>query len=219
MNIPEQSHTNRRTFIKASAGIISGITLMPPIKASKAITPTDSIHIIGPIAGYSPQVGTLVTMLNWMQDSLMNVTSGLSQQDLDFLFDAKANTIGALIMHIAAIEVVYQDMTFYGLKDLSESNKKKWAVAMNLGEAAQKQIKGKDLNYYLSHVKEVRDKTLTELKKRDDQWLASVDPAFFDNQPTNNYCKWFHVCEHIGNHRGQISWIRNRLPGAKGGKD
>jgi hypothetical protein len=29
--------------------------------------------------------------------------------------------------------------------------------------------------------------------------------------PTNNYCKWFHVCEHESNHNGQIKWIRGRL--------
>jgi hypothetical protein len=90
---------------------------------------------------------------------------------------------------------------------------------MNLGEAAQKEIKGKNMDYYLAQTKEVRDKTLAELKQRDDKWLAAVDPAFFNKQPTNNYCKWFHVCEHIGNHRGQISWIRNRLPGSRTGKD
>jgi hypothetical protein len=30
--------------------------------------------------------------------------------------------------------------------------------------------------------------------------------------PTNDYCKWFHVCEHESNDDAQIKWIRNRLP-------
>jgi hypothetical protein len=33
--------------------------------------------------------------------------------------------------------------------------------------------------------------------------------------PTNNYCKWFHVCEHEAHHTGQIAFLRKRLPGAK----
>jgi hypothetical protein len=33
--------------------------------------------------------------------------------------------------------------------------------------------------------------------------------------PTNNYCKWFHVCEHESNHNGQIKLLAKRLPGAK----
>jgi uncharacterized damage-inducible protein DinB len=219
MKKSNKGYSDRRGFIKTSAGIISGMAFIPHVGAGEIFTPADSIHIIGPVAGYSPQVGTLVSMLNWMQDSLLNVTKGLTQAELDYLHDKKANSIGAMLMHIAAIEVIYQDMTFYGHKALSESNEKKWSVAMDLGEAAQKQIKGKSLDYYLGSLKEVRDQTLAELKKKDDQWLAAVDPTFFDGQPTNNYCKWFHVCEHIGNHRGQITWIRKRLPGAKAGKD
>ena len=33
--------------------------------------------------------------------------------------------------------------------------------------------------------------------------------------PTNNYCKWFHVCEHESNHNGQIKFLKKRIPGAK----
>jgi hypothetical protein len=41
-----------------------------------------------------------------------------------------------------------------------------------------------------------------------------MEPRFFDDQPTNNFCKWFHVCEHEANHRGQMIEIRKRLPGS-----
>jgi len=68
-------------------------------------------------------------------------------------------------------------------------------------------------------LQEVRAKTLAEFKKRDDKWFAEVDPSFFGKKPTNNFCKWFHVCEHEANHRRQITVIRKRLPGKEGGKD
>ncbi len=219
MKKADQNHHNRRQFIRTSAGVISGLAFLPEAGMGETLTPPDSIHIIGPIEGYSPQVGTLVTMMTWMQDSLERAAKGLTQTELDYLHDAKSNTIGAMLMHLAATEVVYQDLTFYGEKGFSEANKKKWGVAMSLGEEAQKQIKGNNLDYYLESLKEVREKTLSELKNRDDKWLAAVDPSFFGKQPTNNYCKWFHVAEHIGNHRGQITWIRKRLPGAKAGND
>jgi len=122
------------------------------------------------------------------------------------------------LSHLAATEVVYQDLTFNNLKDFSDENKKRWGVAMELGDEARKQIKGNKLDYYLNNLKEVREKSLAEFKKRKDSWLAEVDPAFFNNQPTNNYCKWFHVCEHEANHRGQITVIRKRLPGSKAGE-
>jgi len=52
-----------------------------------------------------------------------------------------------------------------------------------------------------------------EFKKRDDKWLFAVDKSW-PWGPTNNYCKWFHVCEHEANHNGQIKFLKGRLPGA-----
>ena len=34
--------------------------------------------------------------------------------------------------------------------------------------------------------------------------------------PTNNFCKWFHVCEHESNHNGQIKWIEGPIAGVSG---
>ena len=78
----------------------------------------------------------------------------------------------------------------------------------------RKDIKGHDLAYYTSILAEVREKSLAEFKKRDDAWIMAVDKDWGWG-PTNNYCKWFHVCEHEAHHTGQIALLRKRLPGAK----
>ncbi len=213
MKTIQNNSFNRRNFVKSSAGIVAGMFL-PQVVAAKGFYPPDNINIIGPLQGYSPHIGTFVSMLNWMRNSVLRATENLSQQELDYLQDSKSNTIGALLLHLAATEVVYQDLTFNSLKDFSDANKKKWGVPLGLGEEGRKQIKGNDLKYYVTALQEVREKTLAELKKRDDKWFAEIDPSFFGNQPTNNYCKWFHVCEHEANHRGQITMIRKRLPGS-----
>ena len=179
----------------------------------------DDINIIKPVEGYSPQIGILVSMMSWMRASVLRAVKDLTQPELDFLMDPKANTIGALLLHLAATDTIYQDLTFNNLKDFSDENKKRFGVAMELGDEGRKQIKGNNLDYYLSTLQEVREKTLAGFKKRDDKWFAEVDPAFFGGKPTNNFCKWFHVCEHEANHRGQIAVIRKRLPGKEGGKD
>jgi len=210
---------NRRNFVRTSAGLITGLTFLPSLSFAEENHYADEINIIGPLEGYSPQIGTFISMLNWMRESVIRASKDLKPEELDFLMDPKANTIGAMLLHLAATETVYQDLTFYGLKDYSDENKKKWAVPMGLGEEGRKQIKGHDLDYYLSELKAVREKSLTEFKKRDDKWLAEVDPHFFGNKPTNNYCKWFHVCEHEANHRGQITLVRKRLPGKESGND
>ena len=85
---------------------------------------------------------------------------------------------------------------------------------MNLGDAGRKTIKGNDLAYYLDALRETREKSLAEFRKHDDTWLMAVDQTW-PWGPTNNYCKWFHVCEHESHHAGQIDLLKKRLPGAK----
>lgn len=207
---------NRRSFIANTLGAAAAITalpLLPQMAFSHHGLPEDSIHIIGPRQGYSPQVGTLVSMMTWMRATVLHSVVGMKQTDLDFLFDEKANTIGAMLMHLAATETFYQANTFEGRNDYNEEESKMWGAAMNLGDEGRKNIKGHDLDYYLDILKTTREKTLAEFKKRDDKWLMKVDPKFFSEQPTNNYCKWFHVCEHESNHNGQIKWLKSRLPG------
>lgn len=174
----------------------------------------EGINIIGPREGFSPQVGTLVSMLEWMRSAILQPVQGLTMTQLDYLHDSKANSIGALLLHLAAIERLYQLNTFEGRKwnDWDAMTKKDWAVAAGLGEAARQTIRGHNLDYYLDLLREGREHTLAELRKRDDVWLMQIDRGWTWG-PTNNYCKWFHVCEHESNHNGQIKWIKGRLPG------
>lgn len=210
---------NRKSFVRSSAGLMAGLTFFPLSGIANNEHTADEINIIGPREGYSTQLGIFVSMMDWMRESVIRAVKGLSQAELDFLIDPESNSIGALLMHLAATEVIYQDLTFYGHNGFSETNKEKWNVAMSLGDEGRKQIKGHHLEYYLSALKEIREKTLAEFKKRDDKWLAEVDPSFFGRKPTNNYCKWFHVCEHEANHRGQMTVIIKRLPGRNSGND
>jgi len=213
---------NRRNFLRNTATIATGLTglSMLPLGGWAAGIPVshveNDINIIGPKAGYSPQVGTLVSMMDWMRFVVLLSVNKMQTAELDYLHDAKSNTIGAMLLHLAATERFYQIHTFEGKKwgDWSEADKNRWAIASELGEPAREAIKGHDLNYYLDALKEVRQHTLDEFKKRDDKWLLTVDKDW-PWGPTNNYCKWFHVCEHESNHNGQIKWIAGRLPGAK----
>jgi uncharacterized damage-inducible protein DinB len=152
-------------------------------------------------------------MLNWMRRAILQPVQGLNLAQLDHLHDTKANSIGALLLHLAAIERLYQVHTFEGKKwgDVDAETEKAWGAPARLGKEAQKSIKGHDLAYYLEKLKEVREHTLAELQKRDDAWLMQVDSDSAGGR-TNNYCKWFHVCEHESHHNGQITWLKSRLP-------
>jgi uncharacterized damage-inducible protein DinB len=214
----DTSLPNRRSFLSATAatltaGLCGSILIPQPARADSG-----ELNVLGPKPGYSPQVGTFVSMLTWMREAngVLSATKRLTQADLDVLFDKNANTIGALMLHLAATETYYQMNTFDGKKwdSWPDAAKQQWDPAMNLGNAGRATIKGHDREYYVDILQKVRTKSLEEFRKRDDAWLMAVDKEW-PWGPTNNYCKWFHVCEHEAHHTGQIALLRKRLPGAK----
>jgi uncharacterized damage-inducible protein DinB len=211
--IPAECLPNRRNFLKASAAVatgLSGFELFP----ESAPAQDDQAPNVGPQPGFTPEIGTLTSMLAFTRRQVLHNTKGMSQSDLDFLLDAKANTIGALLNHLAATDAYYHLNSFGGMKwgSWPDDIKKKWDIPMNLGEPARKAIKGNSLDYYLNLLHETREKTLAEFQKRDDKWLTIVDK---DMGGMNNYAKWFHVAEHESNHDGQIKFLKSRVPGAK----
>jgi len=208
-------NNERRKFIKGSALLTAGLISAPLVGISQP-SPTktaDSIYIIGPQEGYSPQIGTLLSTMTMMREWLIKSVKELSVEQLDFQIDDKSNSIGAMLLHLAATERYYQLNTFDEMKwgSWSEEIKKEWDVPMGLGEEGREQIKGNSVDYYLSKLESVREVTEKEFANRDDEWIMKAEP-FFGDEPTNNYCKWFHVCEHESNHRGQIKFIVKRLP-------
>lgn len=209
---------NRRKFIKNSSILAAGALGTSSLMAAPHLQPLphysqdSDINIVGPKEGYTPQIGTLVSMMNWMRMVILMPVRGMSVSDLDYLVDENANSIGAMLMHLAATERFYQIHTFENKTwgDWSKEDADKWNVASGLGAQARKEIKGKPLDYYIEEMTKVREYTLAEFKNRDDDWLMAVDKNF-PWGPTNNYCKWFHVCEHGSNHNGQFKFIKSRI--------
>ena len=72
-----------------------------------------SLYLIGDVAGFTPQIGRLVSMLNYVRSTTLAAVAGLGVGELDFLADAQSNSIGMLLAHIAATEVGYQAATFH----------------------------------------------------------------------------------------------------------
>ncbi|MGV3559821.1 DinB family protein [Larkinella arboricola] len=217
-------HFSRRNFLNGgltAAASLTLPTLFPQPATAQDVAPEESLFFVGPLKGYTPQIGTLVSMLNYNRDTIIRSVKNMTMAQLDFLFDANANTIGGLLLHLAAVDKFYQINTFEGRQDFNEEEKKEWGAAMELGDAGRKEIKGREVSYYLDKLAAVREQTLAELKKKNDKWLLAVDPVWTKQmkQSINTYWKWFHVCEHESNHRGQISWLKSRLPGAKPAKD
>jgi uncharacterized damage-inducible protein DinB len=177
------------------------------------VTPMSSGRrfLIGDIPGFSPQIARLVSMMNYARYTTLSDVDGLGMEQLDYLHDRHSNSIGALLLHIAAVEVWYQAATFLG-RDLDAKELREWGAALDLGERARREIRGNRLDYYLGRLQQVRAGTLAELGRREDKWLEEQTP-FWEGQQANNYFKWFHVVEDEVNHRGQIRWLRKRATG------
>ncbi|WP_297794258.1 DinB family protein [uncultured Eudoraea sp.] len=207
--------TNRRKFIKGSTILTAGLISSPLLSLAheRSNTNTEGLYIIGPKEGYAPQIGTLLSTMTMMRTWLIYSVKDLTVEQLDYQIDDQSNSIGAMLLHLAATEKYYQLNTFEELAwgSWSEEIKKEWDVPMGLGKKGRDQIKGNEIEYYISKLNEVREVTKEEFAQRNDEWLNKSEP-FFQEQPTNNYCKWFHVCEHESNHNGQIKFIKKRFP-------
>ena len=208
---------NRRNFIKKTAALTVGasalVGMTQPLYSMTGNTPQiNGINIVGPKEGYTPEIGTLVSMMNWMRNTMLRPVHGMSQKDLDYLHDANSNSVGAMLMHLVATERFYQQNTFENNVHFEPGHMedRMYNIASNLGDEGRATFKGNNLDYYLNKLEACREFSLKEMAKYEDSWLEKVDTQFWGS-PTNNYCKWFHVAEHESNHNGQIKYLKSRL--------
>jgi len=159
-----------------------------------------------PSKGYSPQIGLMVYMLEDLKDRITQQVKDLDQSQIDFLYDANANSIGSLIMHLVSTESYYQIATLEG-REWTEDERIKFGMAGELNKEVKSMLKGKPVGYYLDLWDEVRKKTLNGLKTKDDTWFSSNL-----EEGLNYHYIWYHVMEHSANHMGQIATVKNRLP-------
>jgi uncharacterized damage-inducible protein DinB len=161
-------------------------------------------------AGYAPQVGVVVRMMDLVRSRTLNAVEGLSIAQLDHLHDPQSNSIGALLAHIAAVESLHAILSFDNRLPTPEEFGSH-AAAFVLGDDARRDIKGKPLDHYLERLSAVRESTKRRLREKPDAWLFE-ERSYPDGIQINNFYAWFHVPEDETNHRGQINWLRKRLP-------
>jgi len=159
--------------------------------------------------GFDGKIGELVSMLVYSREVLLNDIEDLTLFDLDYIAYQGANSIGALLTHISAIDFVHHVITFEN-RDINENELNHWESALLLGEKARNDIKNHPLDYYVKTLFETREKTLSLLRSKDEQWLFEENN--WDNGVShNNYWLWYHVMEDEINHRGQIRLIKQML--------
>jgi len=212
----KQPELSRRKFLDKTkvCGLgAAGLMFAPQRQPSKlSVAQSENQNVFGPRTGYTPHISNLVSMMNWMRSTILRPVQGMSIKDLDYLHDENSNSIGAMLLHLAATEKYYYLNTFenkrWGSWDAKVASE--WDTPMNLGERGRQMIKGNPLDFYLEKLNSIRENTLAGLKEKDDDWLFYTDENFVWG-PTNNYCKWFHVVEHESNHNGQMKYVSSRI--------
>ncbi len=165
--------------------------------------------VITPVMGYSPHIGVLIDTIQCCRSKTIELIQDLTIYQLDFLYDDKANSIGALLLHLCALEAAVQEYTFFGIPLENPEWQKKWGVAMYLGEHARKEIREHPVQYYIEMMNQVRSQALNHMQQFSDEWLWRESPWF--SRQANNYWMWYHVYEDEINHRGEISWLKSRI--------
>lgn len=165
-----------------------------------------TIFLVDQKEGFTPNVSHLVSMMNYTRKTTLEAVEGLSVEELDYLVHDEANSISMLLGHMAAVERVYQIVTFER-RDPTEEEEEALAAGLELGEKGKAAFKRLPLEYYLDELQKVRNDTYQKFLTLSDEWLFEQTNWWW-NQPGNNYFKWFHVFEDEINHRGQIRMIK-----------
>jgi uncharacterized damage-inducible protein DinB len=171
--------------------------------------PDRTLLALGVEPGLPVSIAGLIDMLRYTRKTTIQAVTGLTPSQLDHQHDPASNSIGALLSHIAAVELWYQANTFDG-REWSAEDHDQWIAAIEFRPELREKIGGWPLELYLDSLATIRARTERELRLRDEEWLLRIEP--FEDRDANNYWKWFHVCEDEINHRGQIRWLRKRLP-------
>ncbi|MEH7331627.1 DinB family protein [Neobacillus drentensis] len=148
-------------------------------------------------------------MMNYTRETTIQAVKDLTIEELDFLYDEEANSIGMLLGHLAAVEKTYQIVTFEN-RDLTEEEFSHLQAGLDLGSLGQEHFKGKTIEDYLQELSDVRNTTIEKFKTLPDEWLYEQTPFWYD-RPANNFFKWFHVFEDELSHRGQIRIIKKMI--------
>ncbi|PEE43720.1 DinB family protein [Bacillus pseudomycoides] len=158
------------------------------------------------IDGLNTEFSKLVSVTNYARYTTMQAVQDLTIEELDYLYDAKANSIGMLLYHMTAVEYYYQIHIFED-REPTEEELERWLPGIELGELGRQHIKNHPIDYYINTLQEVRAKIITTFQSLPDEWLYKTTPFWYD-KPANNYFKWFHVFEDELSHRGQIRLIK-----------
>jgi uncharacterized damage-inducible protein DinB len=165
---------------------------------------------IDPAAGFDPIIGLYVAQLDDVRARTKRYADGLTESQLAWHPNPKVESIGTLLLHIAAVEVswIQEDI---GRKPMGEE----WKIAFPIRFDIP-QVSDKRLEYFLDLLDSTRAATRDQLASLSDDDLAravvSLESADDPDAPRYTI-EWilYHLLEHEAHHTGQIAVMKRLL--------
>ena len=168
---------------------------------------------VGPTAGRAPHLEVLTRALTSSRHFLLSAVRDADAATLAAQPPHGGNTIGQLLVHVAAAERLFQNLTGRGTHFGDDEGDFVRAFRFEADPLA-----GSGLDAYLAHLEEVRAATTALFAARDDAWLA--EPRTFAGRPSTTHYYWLHLLMDEARHTGQIILLRKYLlPDADGAFD
>lgn len=166
-----------------------------------------------PPAGMSREVGLLFAALEESRRRTRDAVHGMSTADLDRRFDDDPHSVGAHLLHVAAVEFDLVHRLILGDRG-AESEEREFAAGA-LDQEASSALRGHGLEYYLAKLDEVRARTEAACWSLKDDDLERERPwPGADRSSTLRYAL-AHLADHEAHHRGEIAVLRRRLGSAR----
>lgn len=162
--------------------------------------------------GFTPEIGRFVAMLEDTRRRTKRYLEGLSAEQLAWYPNDTVESIGTILLHIAAVEHSYIQEDI-----MRRPMGEEWKIAFPLRFGIP-QISGRELSYFLEKLDSVREATETVLKSLTDndlkRMISPLDPGEPGNQQIEFSIEYllYHLIGHEAHHRGQIAVQKRLLP-------
>ncbi len=169
------------------------------------------LYHVTPLAGFSPRIGAYLAMMDDISAQIERYVTGLKEQELAWIPNERCESIGTLLLHLAAVE-----RSWIGEDICKRPMGEEWIPAFAIRFKVP-QISGKELPYFLDILQKTRSETKAALAEFSDADLQNemipLDPGDESNAKKRFTIEWilYHVLEHEAHHKGQIPLMKRLL--------
>jgi len=167
---------------------------------------------ITPVAGYSLRIGLFLAQMEDIRRVTKQYVEELTAEQLSWHPNPKVESIGTLLLHIAAVEFswILEDIFKHPMGQ-------EWEIAFPI-RAGIPQVSGQPVAYFLGKLDTVRSEVrsaLATLTDADQERAIIPQDAGSSAQKTGGYTiRWIlhHLIDHEAHHRGQIAVMKRLSP-------